>query len=262
MDQTIDVEQGIPLTVAEFYDALAPDYDSMTGFSKRLVHEKPFFKLLIERYTIHSALDAGCGTGFHSFLLAQLGVRVTALDVSPAMIREVERHAKELNLTVITIQAGFTSLRTMNLPQFDALFSMGNSVAHLLTDAELQTTFENFAAVLKSQGTLFIQNLNYDRILAQKDRVQSIKETGDKTFVRFYDYRENLLSFNILTIDRARGDPHQSMRTVQLRPWLAEELVHKLHRSGFAEIKLFGGIAMDEFQPGASKDLVILARKG
>jgi ubiquinone/menaquinone biosynthesis C-methylase UbiE len=85
MIRTNDVEPGTPLTVAKFYDALAPDYDTMTGFQKRFVHEKPFFRLLVEKYKIRTVLDAGCGTGFHSLLLAQLGVQVTAIDVSPVI---------------------------------------------------------------------------------------------------------------------------------------------------------------------------------
>ncbi len=67
--------------VASFYDWLAPDYDLMTGFEKRFAHEEPFFRILLGRQTITTAVDAGCGTGFHSLLLAQLGVSVTAVDV-------------------------------------------------------------------------------------------------------------------------------------------------------------------------------------
>jgi ubiquinone/menaquinone biosynthesis C-methylase UbiE len=50
----------------EFYDELAANYDEMTGFDQRFPHECPFFRILIERSHVTSALDAGCGTGFHS----------------------------------------------------------------------------------------------------------------------------------------------------------------------------------------------------
>jgi len=39
-------------------------------------------------------------------------------------------------------------------------------------------------------------------------------------------------------------------------------MVELLTRSGFEDIRLFGGISMDEFSAGESKDLVVLARKG
>ncbi|MEK6756297.1 MAG: hypothetical protein AABZ02_09115, partial [Bacteroidota bacterium] len=66
MAATTKSEQVSMQDVAEFYDALAPDYDTMTGFEKRFVQERPFFRVLIERFGIKSALDAGCGSGFHS----------------------------------------------------------------------------------------------------------------------------------------------------------------------------------------------------
>jgi len=66
-----------PRSIAKFYDLLAPDYDGMTGFADRFARETPAFQTLVRRYGIRQALDAGCGTGFHSILLSQLGVTVT-----------------------------------------------------------------------------------------------------------------------------------------------------------------------------------------
>ena len=93
--------------IPAFYDSLAPDYDDMTGFGKRFVHEKPFFRLLVENHRIGTALDAGCGTGFHSLLLAQLGVRVTAVDVSAEMLDRLERHGREMGLPVNRVRSDF-----------------------------------------------------------------------------------------------------------------------------------------------------------
>jgi glycine/sarcosine N-methyltransferase len=261
MITTNDVDQGTPMTVAEFYDALAPDYDAMTGFQKRFAQEKPFFRLLTERYKIRTALDAGCGTGFHSLLLAQLGVHMTGVDVSAAMIREGRRHARELSIPVQFFEARNAELGDIVHSPFDAVFSLGNTIAHLLSDDELQATLESFHAVLRPKGTLFLQNLNYDRILAQKERVQSIKEIDGMTFVRFYDYKDQLLSFNILTIGRDGGTVQQSMRSVQLRPLLSLHIVEMLQRCNFGNIRLFGGISMEGYDPETSKDLVVIAER-
>ena len=261
MIPTNEVQENAPLTVAEFYDALAPDYDTMTGFQKRFVQERPFFRLLAEKYKIRVALDAGCGTGFHSLLLAQLGVQMTGVDVSAAMIQEARRHAKELSLPVHFIEAQNAELGRIFDSRFDAVFSLGNTTAHLLSDDALLHTFESYHAILKPKGVLFLQNLNYDRILANKERVQSIKEIGGTTFVRFYDYTDQLVSFNILTIEREGGIVQQSMRTIQLRPLQSTHLVEMMHRSNFGNVRLFGGIAMDDYDPQTSKDLVVIAER-
>ena len=256
-----DVGNEVMQSVSGFYDALAPEYDSMTGFQKRFVHETPFIRLLVERYKIRSAVDAGCGTGFHALLLAQLGVQVTAIDVSAEMIHEVPKHAAELGVCITTVQADFKELKRIKGLKVDAVFTMGNSLAHLLSEEDLQLTLKSFESILNPGGILFIQNLNYDRILADKERLQSIKEVDEKTFVRFYDYGGTLLTFNVLTITRDDGISRQNLESVQLRPVSFVELSAMLSELRFEGITSFGSIAMDEYSPAKSKDLIVLARK-
>lgn len=261
MIPTSDIAHGKSLTVTEFYDALAPGYDTMTGFEKRFIQEKPFLRLLTEKHSIKVALDAGCGTGFHALLLAQLGVQMTGVDISTAMIAEAQRHALELSLPVRFVAAHNGDLGKLFSQKFDAVFSLGNTMAHLLSEEQIHETLQSFQTILKPGGILLLQNLNYDRILAQKQRIQSIKEFNGTTFVRFYDFEDPLITFNILTIDRANGEVHQSLRTISLKPLQSEYLSTMLEANGFTRIKLFGGIALDPYKAETSKDLVVLAEK-
>jgi glycine/sarcosine N-methyltransferase len=247
--------------VASFYDWLAPDYDLMTGFEKRFVHEKPFFRILLERHKVTSALDAGCGTGFHSLLLAQLGVSVTAVDVSAAMVQRLERHAAEKDLRVRALVSDFQSVPDLLSVPVDAVFCMGNTLAHLLSVSELNNALSAFARVLRPGGILFAQTLNYEFILSRRERIQSVKEADGVTFVRSYDYTGEFLSFNILKLQRGAGGVTHTTESVRLRPVLRDELLPLLQEAGFERITSFGGITMEEFVPDASKDLVVLATR-
>ncbi len=247
--------------VSQFYDRLAPDYDRMTGFEKRFVHEKPFFRLLVERHGISTALDAGCGTGFHALLLAQLGVRVTAVDVSGDMLRVLASHAHTLRLDVRMLESSFETLHTKQLPKFDAVVCLGNSLAHMMSGQALQLALENFASVLRPGGILFLQNLNFDRILARRERVQSVKEVDGVTYVRFYDYEGDCVRFNILRLERKDGGLAHSLESIPLRPVMRDELLGVLGRTGFADVRTYGGITMEEYQPDTSRDLVVLAHR-
>lgn len=261
MVQTTDCSESPSLSVAQFYDALAPEYDAMTGFQKRFVHERPFFRLLAEKYKIHVALDAGCGTGFHSLLLAQLGVQVTGIDVSEEMIQQARRHATELSLPVRFIEGRSQDLRGMFDSRFDAVFCLGNTLAHSVSDDDLWMTLQNFQGVLRPGGILLLQNLNYDRILERKERVQSVKEVGATTFVRFYDYAEDHITFNVLTITRENGTFRTSLKTIPLRPLRSDTVVDMLRQMDFENIKLYGGITLDTYDSHISKDLVVIARR-
>lgn len=247
--------------VTEFYDSLSADYDLMTGFEKRFIQERPFFRMFVDKYQIASALDAGCGTGFHSLLLAQMGVAVTAVDISQKMLEKVNEHARELSLSVTTLRADFQELSAAMGAQVDAVFSLGNSLAHLHTSGELLAALRNFNAVLKPNGMLFLQTLNYDRIMEAKEKIQNTKEIGSKTFVRSYDYTNDGIVFHIKATDRSSAVEREKDISVPLRPLKSKELVDVLAKAGFADVRLYGGVSLQEFHPEESKDLVVLARK-
>jgi ubiquinone/menaquinone biosynthesis C-methylase UbiE len=78
----------------QFYDSLADEYDEMTGMEARFAKERPVFQSLVRKYNLTTTLDAGSGTGFHSILLAQLGLQITATDISEHMLRATQKNAK------------------------------------------------------------------------------------------------------------------------------------------------------------------------
>jgi glycine/sarcosine N-methyltransferase len=259
MDPTIDKKaDNLP---EKFYDELAADYDRMTGFEQRFPYERPFFQMLIERYNLKNALDAGCGTGFHSLLLAQLGLQVTATDISEEMLIQTRKHAKEYSLHIRTINSTFPELRKAVNRKFDSVFCLGNTFAHLLSEKELLNSLKSFYKVMNPEGIIFLQILNYSRILAQHERIQSIKEANGKMFVRFYDYENKLIRFNILTIEKGKEGILHSLKSVKLRPWKALEVVRLLRNVGFTDVKIFGSIAMEKYDVKASKDVVLLAQR-
>ena len=247
-------------SISGFYDALAVDYDLMTGFTKRFVLEKPFFHMLMDKYKIHTAFDAGCGTGFHSLLLAQMGVNVSAVDASPEMVRRLQLHAEEMKLVLKTFVARFEDLPQVVHEKFDLVLCMGNSLAHILIEQDMLAVLKNFRGLLECDGVLFFQILNYDRILSRRERIQSKKETAAKTFVRSYEYDEQRILFNVQTTEKSNEGTKEKQQTIPLRPWLREELAELLQRAGFTTVHSYGSIALQDFQPEESKDLVILAR--
>lgn len=247
--------------VVEFYDHLAPEYDLMTGFEQRFVTERPFFRLLVERYGIRRALDAGCGTGFHSLLLAQLGVEITAVDVSQKMLETASRHAKELGLSIKTLCAPFGSLTRYLNETYDAVFCLGNTLAHLAGEEQMTRALSDFHSLLEPGGVVVLQVVNLERILASGKRVQSVRERENRIFVRFYDFDTETIGFNVLVLERVENKLDHRLYSVKLHAIRREELERALQASGFSEPTLYGTIALDEFVAHSSPDLVALARK-
>lgn len=256
-DSVATPEQGI----TRFYDDLAGEYDLMTGFDSRFVREKPFFRLLVERYRIHTAVDAGSGTGFHSLLLAQLGVRVTAVDASGVMLQKLRDHAAELRLDVVTEESFLQEIDVHRLGPVDAVFCMGNTLSHCRSAADLTVVLRRCYSLLRPGGVLFLQVLNYERILRSRERIQSVRESDGVIFIRFFDFLQRETVFNILRLNRANGGIRHALQSIVLRPLLREELLSILAGIGFTREQTFGGISMSAFSE-ESGDLVILAAKG
>ncbi len=216
-----------------FYDSVSEYYDEMTGFQKRFDSERKNFQNIIQKFKIKFALDAGCGTGFHSLLLSELGVSLTAADVSSRMIKLLDKHAGERNKKIKTIQSDFISLPIYIKTKFDAVFCLGNSMPHLSDKKNFNATLKSFFSILKPGGVLIIQQLNYNKILKKKERIISIKETDKNLFIRFYDFEKKLINFNILKVEKELNTFKHSLQTITLHPWLKSDYDIFLKNTGF-----------------------------
>jgi SAM-dependent methyltransferase len=240
-------------SVRRFYDSLAPDYDLMTSFDDRFEKERPWFEAIVSKFAVRSALDAGCGTGFHSILLSRLGVSVAGVDASPAMIERARENARRLGVAVTLHTGGFSEISSMASGPFDAVFCLGNGLVHLLSEAELADALANFRSVLRPGGTLIVQVLNYDRILSGKKELLGKREAGGVTFERKYAYHGETVTFTL-----SRGGKSDS---VTLRPLTNAMLGGACGAAGFTDAGSFGDLAMGLFDPAGSPDLVLTARR-
>jgi glycine/sarcosine N-methyltransferase len=249
----------VMLNIKKFYDSLAGEYDSMTSFGQRLLKDELSYRSLVEKYKIKTALDAGAGTGAHSILLAQASVKVTAVDISQEMLKLLSLHAKEKKVNVKTIKSDFLDLPNKVNHKFDSVFCMGNSLAHAKTRSELRRILSNFHSLLKPNGTLFIQILNYYRIILNREIIQSIKESNGKTFIRFYGFTGDQIDFHLLTIERKDGTLNYNIITTQLLPITPTIILKLLKEAGFKKINYSSQLEDGLFNKRKSKDLFIKA---
>lgn len=91
-DRTVARAEGI----RGFHDAIAPEYDRM--FDRpgpgRWVRERVQKALLAAFSPGDSVLELNCGTGTDAVFLAEHGIRVTATDISPAMVAATAAKAR------------------------------------------------------------------------------------------------------------------------------------------------------------------------
>jgi SAM-dependent methyltransferase len=271
----------------DFYDALAPMFDVMTDWDARLASEGPFLRGQLEAAGARRVLDAACGSGGHVLWLAQQGYQAAGEDASPVMIALAQQKAAALGLDVAFAVADLTPPtpplagegETAAPPrvgegvgvgsEFDAVLCLGNSLPHLLTQADLTTALAGMARRLRPGGRLILQNLNYDLRWQKQPRwfmAQGGELAGQPVLVwRFadYDVPAGRILFHIALFRQGARDWGVEVHTTPQRPLFRADLLAALAEAGFAEIETFGRMTLpvEPFAAERSGDLVVVARR-
>ena len=111
-------------------------------------------------------LDVGTGTGFFAVLLAQQGHRVEGIDLTPAMLEEARRLAKQRNLDIT-----FREMDAQNLAYPDDTFDVVISRNLTWTLPDPERAYASWFRVLKPGGVL----LNFDADYAAHVRSHSVQ---------------------------------------------------------------------------------------
>ncbi|HEX5502389.1 MAG TPA: class I SAM-dependent methyltransferase [Thermomicrobiales bacterium] len=144
--------------VAAAYDAIAAEYDA------QVAGDAWMRRVLWARYAAlfrpgRRVLDVGCGSGADAIFLARRGVRVTGIDVSPAMIARLEGKVRRLGL------AGLVEARVMDVAdlaawhdrRFDGIVS---AFAGLSTAPDLARFAADAARLLPPGAPMVLHLLN------------------------------------------------------------------------------------------------------
>lgn len=130
-----------------------------------------------------TVLDAGCGAGHTGLAFASHVAQVTACDLTPSMLEQVQRLAAEKGLTnVITREADVE-----NLPFEDASFDLVVSRYSAHHWPHPETAMREFARVLKPGGAFILSDIVASEDYAADTFLQTLELVRDPSHVR--DYR-------------------------------------------------------------------------
>jgi glycine/sarcosine N-methyltransferase len=248
------------------YDALGADYDRFVNWADRLAHELPFLERVFQEHGVRRVLDAACGTGQHTIALAQRGYQAMGADLSAVMIERAQENAAATAANATFRLAGLGELARLG-ERFDAAICLGNSLPHLLSAAAVAQALRDLATVLRPGGVLVVQNRNFDRVWAERERFMPPQShrAGDEEwlFVRFYDFHKATVTFHMARLHRASSEQGwvQDVQSTELRPIFSDKLARELKTAGFGSLAFYGGYDGSAFEPDRSGDLIAVANK-
>lgn len=239
-----------------FFNELASDYDQMISFKKAVGNKKKLLKNFITSEMKYAA-DLGCGSGVDSVALASLGLKVTAFDPSDEMLEVAKENVEREKANVTFHNQTIDSISEVFDNQFDLVVSVGNTFANI-ERVQLLKSLQRCKEILKPQGTLLIQVLNYKKILREKKRIVNITEGVDKYFIRFYDFIGTEIIFNIVIFNKKKPSDHKLIST-KLFPHTQDDFDTILKKLEFSKVEYFSEFELTIFNKDQAKDLIIRA---
>ncbi len=243
-----------------FYDDISKNYDEMFNFENDLNSAENFIARLKKQFNFKNALDIGCGTGSYTLALARSGAKATGMDLSNSMIDEAKKNSFAYGLNIDFINSGMEKMLFNVKEKFDLIMCMGNTLPHLLSKKDLFSMATACKQLLNPGGHLVLNLLNYDRILNAEERIVGITRSENHEFIRFYDFEEPYVNFNLLEIDWTKGTPSHKITSTKLYPYTHLEVESALLESKFKNLAIYSGLEFKKYKPGKSKSITLIAK--
>ena len=113
-------------------------------------------------------LDCAAGTGTLAVGLAERGFDVTATDASAGMVERTRALAAANGVDVDVRQCLWEDLGAQGFEPFDAVFCVGNSLAHAPGRDARRAALRAMAGVMRSGALLVVTSRNFEQMRAER----------------------------------------------------------------------------------------------
>lgn len=160
------------MTTAQQYDTFSTDYhwlysDHTLSGVKALDDNGDVLALVDPKASI---LDCSCGIGTLAIALAKLGFQVSGSDGSEGMVHQAILAAGKAGVELPLECCIWADLPRHFTKPFDLVFCLGNAIGHLRNEDEMVHSLRGMRQVLKGEGKLVIDSLDWEQVRKEKKR--------------------------------------------------------------------------------------------
>jgi cyclopropane fatty-acyl-phospholipid synthase-like methyltransferase len=203
-----------------------------------------------------AVLDVACGWGRHAVPLAQAGLRVTGVDLSPTLLARAEADARAAGVGIRLVRADIRRLEWTS--EFDAALSLFSSLGYFLSDEDDLRVLQRARAALRPGGTFILDTMHRDQLARSfVERDWWAGPEGSPLWVeREFDAVRGINHECLRWTDRA-GRIREKRHALRVR--CASEWDVLLQEAGFAPLEWLGGWDLAPFETGSER-LIVVAR--
>ena len=208
-------------------------------------------------------LELACGSGRLTVPLAEQGVDIEGLDISPAMLALARAKSDARGLTLrwhLGDAADFTTDR-----RFSTVFLPNNSLAHLLTWRDLANCLGCVRRCLADGGRFLLDYFNPLLALLLRDPTArspvaafAHPETGESVVVTESNVYDTATQINhIQWFWRFEGRAEEVVSDLPMRVYFPQELDALLSHAGFVIEEKYGGYDLSPLTTASQKQLIV-----
>ena len=220
------VEEHYEKLLARHYSWMRGDYDSKVRESLTLFEEAG-----ISPGSSGKALDLGCGSGFQSMALAELGFAVLSVDTSSVLLEELRSRAGKREIQPLLGDIRDPGVYAAKGP-FEVAVCMGDTLTHLGTPGEVEALVGDVRGAMEEGGTLVFEFRDYTEELKGADRSIPVRMEDERIMATFLEYEPDHVNVHDTVFEKgARGWKAKKSAYRKLRLG-AQEVAGFLERSG------------------------------
>ena len=227
---------------AEVYDTLMDDFDYPAWAD--------YYGEIIRRAggSMKRMAECGCGTGSMTVEFADMGVKVTGMDLSAEMLRIAQIKARKAGQQIVFVEQ---DMRNLEVPRpVDTVVCACDGVNYLTTAADVQMFLNAAYNALKSGGVLAFDVSTGAKLLNMPGNVFA-EDRDDVTWVWFSEAEEDRkVRMDIAFFLRGEDGRYERFDEEQLqRAHTPEELTQALQQAGFTDIAIYGDRTFEAPRP-------------
>lgn len=203
-----------------------------------------------------SVLDLCCGPGRHSIALAKKGYRVTAVDLSPFLLGKAKRTAKSENIDVEWIRE---DMRKFSRPgAFDLIINLFTSFGYFEEEKDNEAVLSLMYRNLKEGGMVVMDTIAKEILARMYQPIQSTELPDGSIMVRRVKISDDWSRCRNqwLLIKDGKADSYSFSHTI----YSGMELKTLLLNAGFRDVKLYGSLGGDAYDPQAARLIAVAVK--